>query len=53
MAPSTAIKENNTELAAIRVSVDGRLIYMELTNGRIIGFLVDRFKLLSQATGEQ
>jgi hypothetical protein len=53
MTPSTAIKENTTEPAAIRVWVDGRLIYIELTDGRIIGFPADRFKLLSQATDEQ
>ncbi len=53
MTPSTAIKESNTEPAAIRTWVDGRLIYIELTDGRIIGFPADRFKLLSQATDEQ
>ena len=53
MTPSTAIKESNTEPAAIRAWVDGRLIYIELTDGRIIGFPADRFKLLSQATDEQ
>jgi hypothetical protein len=52
MTPSTAIKENTTEPAAIQVWVDGRLIYIELTDGRIIGFPADRFKLLSQATDE-
>ena len=53
MTPSTATKENNTEPAAIRTWVNGRLIYIELTDGRIIGFPADRFKLLSQATDEQ
>jgi len=51
--PSTAIKENSIEPAAIRVWADERLIYIELTDGRIIGFPADRFKLLTQATNEQ
>ena len=51
--PSTAIKENNTEPAAIRAWAKGRMVYIELTDGRIIGFPADRFKLLSQATDEQ
>ena len=29
------------------------MVYIELTDGRIIGFPADRFKLLSQATDEQ
>ncbi|MCK5230258.1 MAG: DUF2442 domain-containing protein [Desulfobulbaceae bacterium] len=51
--PSTAIKKNNIEPAAIRAWAEGRLIYIELTDGRIIGFPADRFKLLAQATTEQ
>jgi len=53
MTPSTAIKENSTEPAAIKTWVEGRLVYIELTDGRIIGFPADRFKLLSQATDKQ
>lgn len=41
------------EPAAIRVWVDKRTIFIELTDGRIIGFPADRFKILSQATDEQ
>ena len=52
--PTTANrKENNVEPAAIRVWVEERLIFIELTDGRIIGFPADRFKLLSQASNEQ
>lgn len=29
------------------------MIYIELTDGRIVGFPADRFKLLSSATDEQ
>ncbi len=50
---STAIKENRLEPAAIRVWTENRFIYVELTDGRIIGFPADRFKLLSRATNEQ
>ena len=46
-------KENDVEPTAIRVWVEERLIFIELTDGRIIGFPADRFKLLSQATNEQ
>ena len=29
------------------------MIYVELTDGRVVGFPADRFKILKQATGEQ
>ncbi len=41
------------EPVAIRVWVEKRMIYIELTDGRIIGFPADRFRILSQATDEQ
>jgi len=50
------IKENNTinsEPAAIKVEVKGRIIFVELTDGRIIGFPADRFKILKNATNTQ
>ncbi|MBU1397305.1 MAG: DUF2442 domain-containing protein [Proteobacteria bacterium] len=31
----------------------GRMIYVELTDGRVVGFPADRFKILSRATDEQ
>ena len=37
----------------MRVWVDQRTIFLELTDGRIIGFPADRFKLLRGATAEQ
>jgi hypothetical protein len=49
----TALKEDIVEPAAIRVWVVKRTIFIELTDGRIVGFPADRFKLLSQATDEQ
>jgi len=42
-----------TETAALRVWVEGRTIYLELTDGRIIGFPADRFRRLKDATARQ
>ena len=51
---STVIdKHIEVELAALRVWVDGRIIFIELTDRRIIGFPADRFKILKDATEEQ
>lgn len=50
---STAIKENPVEPAAIRAWVEKRTVFIELTDGRIIGFPADRFRLLAQATDDQ
>lgn len=41
------------EPAAIRAWAEGRMIFVELTDGRIIGFPADRFKILKNATDEQ
>jgi len=41
------------EAVATRVWVDGRTIFLELSDGRIVGFPADRFKLLHTATNEQ
>ena len=41
------------EPAAIRAWAEGRMIFIELTDGRIIGFPADRFKILKNATEEQ
>ena len=41
------------EPAAIRAWTEARTIYIELTDGRIIGFPADRFRLLSKATDDQ
>ena len=42
-----------TEAAAVRVWVDGRTVFLELSEGRIVGFTADRFKILRSASGEQ
>jgi len=46
-------KEVSIEPAAIRAWAEGRRIFVELTDGRIIGFPADRFKILKNATDEQ
>jgi hypothetical protein len=41
------------EPAALRVSVDGRIVFLELTDGRIVGFPAGRFRRLRDASDEQ
>ena len=42
-----------TEPAALRVWVDRRMVFLELTDGRIVGFPADRFNRLKAASDEQ
>jgi hypothetical protein len=41
------------EPAAVKAWAQGRIIYIELSDGRIIGFPADRFRILASATEEQ
>lgn len=41
------------EPAAVKAWAEGRTVYVELTDGRIIGFPADRFKILKEASEEQ
>ena len=50
---SIALEKETVEPIAIRAWAENRTIYIELTDGRIIGFLADRFKILSKATEKQ
>jgi hypothetical protein len=50
---STAKQNNQAEPAAIRAWSEKRTIFIELTDGRIIGFPAARFRLLAAATDEQ
>jgi hypothetical protein len=52
---STIIDEPHVaiEPAAVRVWAEGRTIYVELHDGRIVGFPADRFRKLANATEEQ
>lgn len=49
----SAMKNETVEPAAIRAWVEKRSIYIELTDGRIIGFPASRFKLLATAPEEK
>ena len=46
-------KDIKTEPAAIKVWTEGRIIFIELTDKRIIGFPADRFTILKNATEDQ
>lgn len=46
-------KEETVEPAAIKAWAEGRTVYIELTDSRIIGFPADRFKRLSKAGDDQ
>ena len=50
---SIALEKETVEVVAIRAWAEKRTIYIELTDGRIIGFPADRFKILSKATEKQ
>jgi len=51
---STAVKyPAATEPTAIKAWAEGRTIYLELTDGRLIGFPADRFKILKKASTEE
>jgi hypothetical protein len=48
-----ARKNEPVEPAANRAWAEKRMIYIELTDGHIIGFPANRFKLLAEASEEQ
>jgi hypothetical protein len=41
------------EPTAIRVWVEGRMVFLELTDGRVMGFPANRFTRLRDASAEQ
>jgi hypothetical protein len=53
MNTTTDERELAVEPAALRAWAEGRTIYVELHDGRIVGFPADRFRLLAAATEEQ
>lgn len=53
MSSTIAKKDIIVEPAGIKAWAEGRKIFVELTDGRIIGFPADRFKILKVATDEQ
>lgn len=52
---STIVDEphRSIEAAAVRAWAEGRTIYIELHDGRIVGFPADRFRRLANATEDQ
>lgn len=46
-------KIEELEPTAMQVWVEKRTIFVELTDGRIVGFPADRFRILKKATNEQ
>ena len=53
MSSTVLDKSVDKEPVAIKAWVKDRMIYIELTDYRIIAFPADRFKLLKKATNEQ
>ena len=48
---STTVEHNPQATAlAVKVWVEKRMVFVELTDGRIVGFPADRFRLLKGAT---
>lgn len=50
---SKTFKYESVEPIAIKAWAEKRTIYIELTDGRTIGFPADRFKILSKASDDQ
>ena len=50
MKSTTSDMPRITGPVAIRVWVEGRMVFVDLTDGRVVGFLADRFRLLRTAT---
>ncbi len=53
MHTKAANYNNSIEPTAIKAWAEGRFIYLELTDGRIIGFPADRFRILKDASDNQ
>lgn len=50
---STAPERQTAEPSANRAWAEERTIFVELTDGRIVGFPADRFRILSKASEDQ
>ena len=53
MKSTTIEKSVNVEPLAIRTWSEGRIIFIELIDGRIIGFPANRYRILKSTTDEQ
>jgi hypothetical protein len=49
----SAVRNESVEPAAIRAWTEKRTIYIELTDGRVIGFPAGRFKILATASEDK
>jgi hypothetical protein len=52
MNPRTSKPVTATQSAALRAWVEGRMVFLELTDGRIVGFPANRFRRLKEASEE-
>ena len=50
MSTTNPRQETRTEPLAVKAWAEGRTIFIELTDGRIVGFPADRFRILSHAS---
>ncbi len=53
MSTTTVEIAQATEPTALRVWTEGRIVFVELHDGRIVGFNADRFRILAGATDDQ
>jgi len=53
MSSTIIEKEVDVEPAAVNAWTEGRRIFIELTDGRIVGFPAERLKILKGATNDQ
>jgi hypothetical protein len=52
MNTTTASTVTATEPAALRAWVEGRMVFVELSDGRIVGFPANRFRRLKDASDD-
>lgn len=45
--------DESVEPTAVRAWVEKRMVFVELTDGRVVGFPAERFRILAKATDEQ
>lgn len=53
MTSTAGVENTEVEPIARRVWVEKRMVFLELTDGRIVGFPADRFRILRAATEAQ
>ena len=53
MSTTTLERPTRTEALALKAWAEGRTIFVELTDGRIVGFPADRFRILRRASEKE